>query len=179
MTSSSCSSRSRCVCARDAPRAFTTREAVRRVDLSPIALAACAQRSPGELSSYHRKVHEIDRHLGIAVAGLTADGRILSRYMRNESINHRFVFDSSMPVSRLVRQVADKHQANTMQSWSRPYGVGLLVAGYDSTGPRLFQVRVHTRSSCLAEPLANPPHGARCDHRPPTPACPIAPADPA
>lgn len=43
-----------------------------------------------------------------------------------------------MPVGRLVRQVADKHQANTQRSWKRPYGVGLLVAGYDQTGPHIY-----------------------------------------
>lgn len=53
---------------------------------------------------------QIDDHMGIAISGLTADGRILCRYMRNECLNHRFVFDSPMPLGRLVRQVADKAQ---------------------------------------------------------------------
>lgn len=43
-----------------------------------------------------------------------------------------------MPVGRLVRQVADKHQVCTQRSWKRPYGVGLLVGGYDKTGPHLY-----------------------------------------
>jgi len=77
--------------------------------------------------------------MGVAIAGLTADGRILSRYMRNECINHRFVYEAPLPVSRLVRQVADKAQVCTQRSDKRPYGVGLLVAGFDSTGPHLFQ----------------------------------------
>lgn len=99
---------------------------------------ATLKRSESELSSYQRKVFKIDDHMGIAISGLTADGRILCRYMRNECLSHQFVFESPMPVGRLVRQVADKHQACTQRSWKRPYGVGLLVAGYDSTGPHLF-----------------------------------------
>jgi len=43
-----------------------------------------------------------------------------------------------MPVGRLVRQVADKHQVCTQRSWKRPYGVGLLVAGHDARGPHLY-----------------------------------------
>lgn len=43
-----------------------------------------------------------------------------------------------MPVGRLVRQVADKHQVCTQRSWKRPYGVGLLVAGYDASGAHLY-----------------------------------------
>ena len=72
-------------------------------------------------------------------AGLNADGRVLSRYMRSECLNHKFVFDSPLSVSRLVAQVADKSQVCTQRSWKRPYGVGLLVGGYDATGPHLFQ----------------------------------------
>lgn len=34
---------------------------------------------------------KIDDHMGIAIAGLTADGRVLCKYMRNECINHRSV----------------------------------------------------------------------------------------
>merc|ERR1719389_1192298 len=35
--------------------------------------------------------------------------------------------------------IADKSQVATARSWKRPYGVGLLVAGCDQTGPHLFQ----------------------------------------
>jgi 20S proteasome subunit alpha 6 len=83
-------------------------------------------------------VFKIDDHIGIAVSGLNSDGRSLCRYMRNETLNHRFVYETGMPVGRLVRQVADREQIATQRSWKRPYGVGLLVAGYDKTGARLF-----------------------------------------
>lgn len=99
---------------------------------------ATLKRSQHELSSYQRKVFKIDDHMGIAIAGLTADGRIISRYMRNECINHRYVYETALPVGRLVRQVADKAQVCTQRSWKRPYGVGLLVAGYDKSGAHLY-----------------------------------------
>ena len=50
----------------------------------------------------------------------------------------RYVYESSLPVGRLVRQVADKHQISTQRSWKRPFGVGLLVGGYDVSGPHLY-----------------------------------------
>lgn len=102
------------------------------------AVLATLKRAPSELSSYQRKVFKIDDHAGIAISGLTADGRILCRYMRNECLNHRYVFESPMPLGRLVRQVADKAQVGTQRSWKRPYGVGLIVAGVDGSGPRIF-----------------------------------------
>ncbi len=52
-------------------------------------ILASLKRAPSELSSYTQKVFKIDDHMGIATAGLAADGRILCRYMRNECINHR------------------------------------------------------------------------------------------
>ncbi|KAL6775930.1 POA6 [Auxenochlorella protothecoides x Auxenochlorella symbiontica] len=103
-----------------------------------VAVMATLKRAPSELSSYQRKVFKIDDHMGIAISGLTADGRILCRYMRNECLNHRFVFDSPMPLGRLVRQLADKAQVGTQRSWKRPYGVGLIVAGVDESGPHIF-----------------------------------------
>jgi 20S proteasome subunit alpha 6 len=100
---------------------------------------AALKRADNDLSSFQPKVFKVDEHLGIAVSGLISDGRVLCRYMRNECVNHRFVFDSPMAVGRLMGQVADRSQANTQRSWKRPYGVGLLVAGFDATGPHLYQ----------------------------------------
>ena len=35
------------------------------------------QRSTGELASYQQKMFRIDDHVGIAIAGLTSDARVL------------------------------------------------------------------------------------------------------
>lgn len=49
------------------------------------------------------------------------------------------MYDTAFPVGRLVRQLADKSQMGTQRYSKRPFGIGLLIAGYDSTGPHLFQ----------------------------------------
>jgi hypothetical protein len=60
--------------------------------------------------------------------------------MRSECVNHKFVYESALQTERLVTTLADLHQKATQSYVRRPYGVGLLVAGYDPrTGPRLFQ----------------------------------------
>lgn len=51
----------------------------------------------------------------------------------------KLVYDRPLPVSRAVYSIADKAQANTQQYGRRPYGVGLLVVGYDETGPHLYE----------------------------------------
>jgi len=105
------------------------------------ALVATLKRSSSELSSYQKKIFKIDDNMGIGIAGLVADARVLAKYMRNECINHRYVYDGPMQVGRLVVQVADKSQIGTQQVGRRPYGVGLLVVGTDSTGPHLFETQ--------------------------------------
>lgn len=103
------------------------------------AVLAALKRSPSELARHQEKVFTIDDHCGICISGLTADARSLCKYMRTECLNHRYVYDSALQVSRLVEDVADKHQECTQMYVRRPYGVGLLVAGYDRTGAHLFQ----------------------------------------
>ena len=41
-------------------------------------------------------------------------------------------------MGRLVKDVADRAQQHTQRSWKRPYGAGLLIAGFDKTGAHLF-----------------------------------------
>ncbi|KAL9245951.1 hypothetical protein vseg_019544 [Gypsophila vaccaria] len=99
---------------------------------------ASVNKAQSELSSHQRKIFKLDHHIAVAIAGLTADGRVLSRYMRNECINYRFTYESPLPVARLVLQLADKAQVCTQRSWKRPYGVGLLVGGLDESGAHLY-----------------------------------------
>ncbi|PIN13068.1 20S proteasome, regulatory subunit alpha type PSMA1/PRE5 [Handroanthus impetiginosus] len=99
---------------------------------------ACVNKASSELSSHQKKIFKVDDHIGVAIAGLTADGRVLSRYMRNECINYSYTYESPLPVGRLVVQLADKAQVCTQRSWKRPYGVGLLIGGLDESGAHLY-----------------------------------------
>ncbi|KAI8592453.1 nucleophile aminohydrolase [Geranomyces variabilis] len=97
------------------------------------------KRSPGELASYQKKLMRIDDHMGIAIAGLMSDARVLSTYMRSEAMKSKLMFDRPLPIYRIVAAIGDKAQVNTQRYGRRPYGVGLLVAGYDDAGPHLFE----------------------------------------
>lgn len=97
------------------------------------------RRSPSDLAHHQEKLFKIDSHCAIGVSGLISDGRRLCKYMRSETLNHRYVYNSSMPLSRLVLDVADKCQGQTQTSQGRPFGVGLLVIGYDAKGPHLYE----------------------------------------
>lgn len=52
--------------------------------------------------------------------------------MRTEALNHKYVYGSALQTSRLVVDVADKHQRCTQSYVRRPYGVGLLVCSFST-----------------------------------------------
>jgi len=81
----------------------------------------------------------VDDFIGMAIAGLTADARVLCKYMQTECLNHTYVYDSAISTQRLVSRIAEKSQVNTQRYGRRPYGVGLLVIGYDQTGAHLYE----------------------------------------
>ncbi len=58
--------------------------------------------------------------------------------MRTEALNHKYVYGTPIQAGRLVVDLADMHQRCTQSYVRRPYGVGLLVAAYDQTGPHLY-----------------------------------------
>jgi 20S proteasome subunit alpha 6 len=97
------------------------------------------KRASSELSAHQKKIVPIDDHLGISIAGLAADARILSRFMRNECLNNKYAFNAPMPISRLVSLIGNKSQIPTQRYGRRPFGVGLLVGGYDDLGTHLYQ----------------------------------------
>lgn len=104
------------------------------------AVLVALKRASSELASFQKKIIPIDDHMGISIAGITADARVLSRYMRQECLNYKYSFDTTYPVARLISNLGNRMQTCTQRYDRRPYGVGLLVAGYDDQGPQIFEV---------------------------------------
>ncbi|KAI1170175.1 nucleophile aminohydrolase [Nemania sp. FL0916] len=103
------------------------------------AVLVAIKRNAEELSSYQKKLFAVDEHVGIAIAGLTSDARVLSNFMKQQCLSERLTYDRAMPVETLVSLISQKAQLNTQHYGKRPYGVGLLVAGVDDSGPHLFE----------------------------------------
>ena len=70
------------------------------------------KRSTSELSAYQNKIFPVDDHVGVSIAGLTADGRLLCKFMRTECLNSRYVFNTPFPISRLVSAVGNSIHSN-------------------------------------------------------------------
>ncbi|KAL7415664.1 nucleophile aminohydrolase [Mrakia frigida] len=103
------------------------------------AILLALKRSTGELAAYQQKMFRIDDHVGIAIAGLTSDARVLSNFMRQQAMSSKMLLDRPIPVNRIVGAISDKAQVNTQIYGRRPYGVGFLVIGSDDLGPHLYE----------------------------------------
>ncbi|KAL0219536.1 hypothetical protein P9112_005189 [Eukaryota sp. TZLM1-RC] len=92
-----------------------------------------------------QKVVEIDRHIGLASSGLTADARTLTDHARVEAQNHWFSFNETMPTKSLAESVGDlainfADEDAEERIMSRPFGVALLFAGVDGGKTSLFHM---------------------------------------
>ncbi|MEX2702539.1 MAG: archaeal proteasome endopeptidase complex subunit alpha [Candidatus Baldrarchaeota archaeon] len=84
------------------------------------------------------KVYVIDEHVGAAIAGLHADARRLIDYARIQAQINRLYYEEPITIEQLTKAVCDLKQNYTQSAGVRPFGVALLIAGVDATGPRLF-----------------------------------------
>jgi 20S proteasome subunit alpha 6 len=95
-----------------------------------VILASLA-RTPSKLAEYQKKISHVDEHLGLSFSGLTADARLISKYLRAEALQHRYAYGSPINPGRLVAKLSEKSQIKTQRVSKRPYGVGCLIAGVD------------------------------------------------
>ncbi|KAI3420381.1 hypothetical protein GPALN_003682 [Globodera pallida] len=103
------------------------------------AVVVALMRAQNELSSYQQKVFKLDDHLGLSMSGLISDGRILARFMQGECAEFRWNYHSPISIELLNRKLGLKLQSNTQYYGRRPFGVGLLIVGYDDKGPHVVK----------------------------------------
>ena len=126
------------------------------------AILVALKRAPSELSSYQEKINKIDEHVGCSIAGLTADGRSLTNYMIKQCLDSKWSNDEPLSISRMVNNVAYKMQLPTQKYGSRPFGVGILIGGYDLKGPHIYYLCPSANSyDCKAMAIGSRSQSAR------------------
>jgi len=87
----------------------------------------------------NKRIFTVDRHIGVAVAGLLADARAIVENAREEAKNYRLEYGSPIPIKYLKDRVSMYLHAYTMYSALRPFGCSLLLASFDQIdGPQLY-----------------------------------------
>jgi len=87
-----------------------------------------------------RRISTIDRHAGLAFAGLSADSRPLITRARLECKNYKNFYEAPIPIKVLNERLSGFMQAYTLYGHLRPFGIGLIVAGWDTNGPNLYMI---------------------------------------
>ena len=85
------------------------------------------------------KLYEIDNHIGAATIGLVADGRKLIEQARLQAQRHRLSFDEPATMKQMVYDLSSYMQIFTQYGGIRPFGVTVLMTGYD-TEPRIYEI---------------------------------------
>eukprot|EP00388_Colpodella_angusta_P022077 GDKJ01056303.1.p1 GENE.GDKJ01056303.1~~GDKJ01056303.1.p1 ORF type:complete len:233 (+),score=62.34 GDKJ01056303.1:29-727(+) len=87
-----------------------------------------------------KKVEPFSPSIGAVAAGLVPDYRVVLRTGRKAAQTYKLQYGEDIPVLELVKTIAEAMQEKTQSGGVRPFGVSLLVAGYDHNGPQLYQV---------------------------------------
>jgi len=84
------------------------------------------------------KIHEVDSHLIVSVAGIVADARVLIERAQVLSQQHRITYDSSIEPELIIKEISNIKQQFTQYGGARPFGVSLMLAGINNKKPELF-----------------------------------------
>ncbi|GAH41471.1 unnamed protein product, partial [marine sediment metagenome] len=80
------------------------------------------------------KIFKVDDHIGVAIAGLTADARVLVDRARVQAQVNILNYDESISVKDSTLNICEYLQLFTQNAGVRPFGVSFLIAGVDSNG---------------------------------------------
>ncbi|AQK53820.1 Proteasome subunit alpha type [Zea mays] len=87
-----------------------------------------------------QKIQALTPNIGVVYSGMGPDFRVLVRKSRKQAQQYYRLYKEHIPVTQLVRETAAVMQEFTQSGGVRPFGVSLLIAGYDDNGPQLYQV---------------------------------------
>jgi len=77
------------------------------------------------------KIYEIDHHIMASVAGIMSDARVLIDKARVLAQQHHVTYSTESNTESIVKDIANIKQQFTQFGGGRPFGVALLIAGYN------------------------------------------------
>ncbi len=88
------------------------------------------------------KIFEVDSHIIAAVAGISADARVLIDQAQILAQQNRVTYGSPVEPISVIRMIADRKQAFTQYGGARPYGVSIMLGGINRGKVHLFTTDV-------------------------------------
>lgn len=85
------------------------------------------------------KVERVNNNIGMVYSGMSPDFRLLVLKARKIAQQYSLLYHESIPTVQLVQRVAAIMQEYTQSGGVRPFGVSLLVIGFENDKPALYQ----------------------------------------
>lgn len=86
------------------------------------------------------KTGTISTHLGASYSGISADFRVLLQKARKSALEYFSLYHENIPSSIICQSLSSIVQEYTQSGGVRPFGISMLMAGYDYDGPHLYQI---------------------------------------
>ncbi len=84
------------------------------------------------------KIFQVDEHIGAAIIGLGSDARVLIDQARINAQSNKLTYDEPIDLEVVTQKICDTQQTYTQHGGGRPFGVAMILAGVDKTGPHVF-----------------------------------------
>lgn len=108
---------------------------------SEAAVLVSVKKNPTRLATYQEKIFKVSNSSGIGISGMTADARVLCKFMRNLNTEYQIQYSKNSSVTHLAHKASKKYQNKTNVSGKRPFGVGILLIGYTHDNePKVFEL---------------------------------------
>ncbi|EKE38458.1 proteasome subunit alpha type 2-A, putative [Entamoeba nuttalli P19] len=105
-----------------------------------IVLAVEKSLPPMYISESIQKINHLCDSVGMVSSGMGPDARVLVKKGRKEGQKYWLEYQEDINCSMMTRKLAYLMQEYTQKGGVRPFGVSVLVAGFDGKTPRLYQV---------------------------------------
>ena len=90
-------------------------------------------------SSIHR-INKLNEKIGLVSSGMNPDARLIVTKGRKEAQKYWLEYHEDINCFMMTKSLAYLLQEYTQKAGVRPFGVSILVAGFDGNIPRLYQV---------------------------------------
>jgi len=103
-----------------------------------VVLATDTRVTMGNYVAHHKgkKLHQVDRHMGITIAGAVADAQNVIDIVRYYSSLYRMEHNKPIPIGSAARLTANVFFSNRYY----PLIAQIILAGYDEAGPSLYNI---------------------------------------
>jgi len=85
------------------------------------------------------KIESVNPYIGMCYSGMGPDYRLLVKTARKAAQSYQLMYGERIPTVQLVQRVAAVMQEYTQSGGVRPFGVSLLICGWDDGKPYLLQ----------------------------------------